>query len=106
MHAWLSEFAFELLAVCRGQFRETCDRAVPAPHCFHFQCRTVVAGHLLIYSVVIKIPDKKWEYDRTVHQLFIHFKKAYDLVRRDILYNILIEFGIPMKPDSVIRMCV
>jgi hypothetical protein len=41
-----------------------------------------------------------------VHQLFIHFKKAYDLVRRDILYNILIQFGIPMKLDSVIRMCV
>jgi hypothetical protein len=60
---------------------------------------------LLIYSVVIKILDKKWEYDRAVHQLFIHFKKAYDLIRRDILYN-LIEFDIPMKVDSVIRMCL
>jgi len=41
-----------------------------------------------------------------VHQLFVHFKKAYNWVRRDILYNILIEFVIPMKLDSVIRMCV
>jgi len=32
-----------------------------------------------------------------VHQLFIDFKKAYNLVRREILYNILIEFHIPMK---------
>jgi hypothetical protein len=30
-------------------------------------------------------------------QLFIDFKKAYDSVRREILNNILTEFGIPMK---------
>ena len=32
-----------------------------------------------------------------MHQLFIDFKKGYDLVRMEVLYNILIEFGIPMK---------
>jgi hypothetical protein len=32
-----------------------------------------------------------------VHKLFVDFKKAYDSVRRELLYNILIEFGIPMK---------
>ena len=31
-----------------------------------------------------------------MHQLFIDFKKTYDSVRREVLYNILIEFGIPM----------
>jgi len=31
------------------------------------------------------------------HQLFIDFKKAYDSVRKEVLYNILIEFGIPKK---------
>jgi hypothetical protein len=41
--------------------------------------------------------EKKWEYNETVHQLFIDFKKAYDSVRRELLFNILIEFGIPMK---------
>jgi hypothetical protein len=41
--------------------------------------------------------EKKWEYNGTVHQLFINFKKAYDSVRGVILYNILIEFGIPRK---------
>jgi hypothetical protein len=27
----------------------------------------------------------------------IDFKKADDLVRREVLYNIVIEFGVPMK---------
>jgi hypothetical protein len=40
---------------------------------------------------------KKWEYNETVYQLFIDFEKAYDSVRREILYNILTEFGVPMK---------
>jgi hypothetical protein len=41
-----------------------------------------------------------------VHQLFKDFKKAYDSVRREVLYNILIEFGIPMKLVSLIKMCL
>jgi hypothetical protein len=41
-----------------------------------------------------------------VHQLFIDFKKAYDSVRIDSLYNILIEFGVPMKLVSFIKMCL
>jgi hypothetical protein len=41
-----------------------------------------------------------------VHQLFIDFKKAYDSVRREALYNILIEFGIPKKLVGLIKMCL
>jgi len=39
-----------------------------------------------------------------VHQHFIDFKKAYDSVRREVLYNILIEFGIHMKLVRLIKM--
>ena len=39
----------------------------------------------------------KWEYNEAVHQLFIDFKKAYESVRREVLYNILIELGSPRK---------
>jgi len=41
-----------------------------------------------------------------VRQLFIDFKKAYDSVRREVLYNILIEFVIPMKLVRLIKMCL
>jgi hypothetical protein len=49
---------------------------------------------------------KKWEYNEAVHQLFIDFKKAYDSVRREVLYNILIKFGIPMKLVRLVKICL
>jgi hypothetical protein len=39
-----------------------------------------------------------------VHQLFIDFKKACDSIKREVLYNILVEFGIPKKLDRLIKM--
>jgi len=60
---------------------------------------------LIIYSAFIKYLRKKWEYNKAVHQLFIDFKKVYDSVRREVLYNILIEFGIQVKLVTLIKMC-
>jgi len=37
-------------------------------------------------------------------QLFIDFKKAYDSFRREVIYKILIEFGIPRKLVRLIKM--
>jgi hypothetical protein len=42
-----------------------------------------------------QILEKKWEYKGSVHQLFKDLKKAYDPVKKEILYNILLEFGKP-----------
>ena len=42
-----------------------------------------------------QILEKKWEYKETVLQLFINLKKAYDMVRREVLHNIRIEIGYP-----------
>ena len=41
-----------------------------------------------------------------MHQLFVDSKKASDLVRREVLYNILTEFGIPTKLVRLIKMCL
>jgi retron-type reverse transcriptase len=42
----------------------------------------------------------------TVYQLFTDFKKANDSVKREALYNILLEFGIPRKLVGLIKMCL
>ena len=61
---------------------------------------------LIIYSAFVKYLRKKWEYNEAVHQLFIDFNKSYDSVRREVLYNILVEFGIHMKLVMLIQMCL
>jgi len=32
-------------------------------------------------------------------------QESYNLIRKDIVYNILIEYDIPMKQASLIKMC-
>ena len=54
---------------------------------------------------ICQIHEKKWEYNETVHQLFIDFRTAYDSVRREVLCNIIIEFGIPLKLVRLIKLC-
>ena len=49
------------------------------------------------FDATDQILEKKWEYNEAVHQVFMEFKKAYDSIRREVLYNIFIEFGIHMK---------
>jgi hypothetical protein len=66
-----------------------------------------VTDQLLIrFSAFIRYWREEWEYNETVHQQFIDFKKAHDSVRGEVLYNILIEFGVPMKLVRLIKMCL
>jgi hypothetical protein len=51
-----------------------------------------------------QILEKKWMYNVTVHLLFTDFTKAYDSGRREVFYNILIEFGVPRKLVGLIQM--
>jgi len=41
---------------------------------------------------------------RSSASAFIGFKKDYDSVRKEVLYNIPIEFGVPMKLVRLIKM--
>jgi sorting nexin-29 len=59
-----------------------------------FRCNRSATDQIFYIRQIL---EKKWEYNGVVYQLFIDFKKAYDSVRREALYNILIEFGIPRK---------
>jgi hypothetical protein len=53
----------------------------------------VIDQLLIRFSAFVRYWRRAWEYSETVHQLFVDFKKAYDSVKREVLYNILIEFG-------------
>jgi sorting nexin-29 len=55
---------------------------------------------------ICQILEKKWEYNEAVYKLFIDFKKAYDAVRREVLYNIIIEADISTKLVRLIKMCL
>jgi hypothetical protein len=55
---------------------------------------------------ICQVRKKKWEHNEAAHQLFIDLKKAYDSVRREALYNILIQFGIPMTLVRLVKMCL
>jgi len=53
-----------------------------------FQRNRLTVDHIFC---ICQILEKKWEYNEPVHQLFIDFNEAYDSVRREVLYKILIE---------------
>jgi hypothetical protein len=46
------------------------------------------------------------EYNEAVHQLFTDFKKACDSVRKELLYSVLMEFGIPLQLVRLIKVCL
>jgi hypothetical protein len=50
--------------------------------------------------------ETKWECNETVNQLLVDFKNTYDPVRREVLYGISIECGIPMKLVKLTEMCL
>jgi hypothetical protein len=64
-----------------------------------------IIAQLSLTSLNHQILEKKWEYNGIVHQLFVGIEKVYDLVRREILYNIFIYSCIPMKLVRVIEIC-
>ena len=50
--------------------------------------------------------QNKQRLSEAVNQPFVDFNKTYDTVRREILYNILIEFVIPMELVRLIKICL
>jgi hypothetical protein len=66
-----------------------------------FQCNRSTTDRIFC---ICQILEKEWEYNETVLQLFIDFRKAYHSVLREVLYSVLIEFGIPIKLVRLINM--
>jgi hypothetical protein len=68
-----------------------------------FSCNRPTTDQIFYIREII---EKKWDYNGTGHQLFIDLKKAYDSVKREVLYNILLEFGIPTRLVRLMKMCL
>jgi hypothetical protein len=66
-----------------------------------FQNNRSTTDHIFCIRQIL---EKKWEYNGRVHKLFVDFNKAYGSVRREVLYNILIEFRVTMKLVRLIKL--
>jgi hypothetical protein len=53
---------------------------------------------------ISQILEKKWDYNGTVHQLFIDVKRAYNSIKRKVLCKILLGFSITKKLVKAIKM--
>lgn len=61
-----------------------------------------IVGSRKIGQFVIKyfneiIAGKKWKAVKDVHQVYANFIKAYDSIRIQSLWSIMVRFGIPQK---------
>jgi hypothetical protein len=63
-----------------------------------------VTNQLLMRFLYLSDTGKKLEYNGTLLQLFIDFKKSYVSTRKEVLYIILIEFWVPMKLFRLIKL--
>lgn len=61
----------------------------------HCGCQRGVSSINQILCIHV-ILEKNWEYIAIVYQLFIDFQQACDSHKRKVLYDIVIEFDIPM----------
>jgi len=73
---------------------------ITADHQCGFQHSKSTTYHIFC---ICQILEKIWEYNKTVHKLFIDFKKAYDSLRSEVLNNILAEFRIRKKVVGLIK---
>jgi hypothetical protein len=68
-----------------------------------FRRRRLTTDHIFCIRQIL---EKKWELNETVHQLFMDLKETYDSVRSEVLCNILVGSGIPMKLARLVKVCL
>ncbi|KAL4142816.1 hypothetical protein QTP88_005213 [Uroleucon formosanum] len=57
-------------------------------------------------SVIAQIIEKKYEFRQNMWQMFVDFRKAYDSIHRNSLYNIMEEFGFPDKLINLTKLAM
>ena len=74
-----------------------------ADHQHGFRRNRSTTDHILWVGQIL---EKKWENNEAAPKLFTDFKKAHVAVRREVVYNILIEFVIPTELARLTKMCL
>ena len=74
-----------------------------AAHQCGFRRKRSTTDHIFCIRQML---EKKWEDNDALYQLFTNFQKAYDSIRREVLYNNFNEFGTPMKLVRLIQICL
>lgn len=72
-------------------------------HQCDFNINRSITDHIIR---IHQIPDKKWDYNEAVHQLFVDFKKSSHSIKREVVYNILIKYDTPKKQVRLIKLCL
>ncbi|CAI6362278.1 unnamed protein product [Macrosiphum euphorbiae] len=57
-------------------------------------------------SVIAHIIEKKYEYRQDMWQMFVDFRKAYDSIHRNSLYNLMEEFGFQKKFINLTKLAM
>jgi hypothetical protein len=102
-HHWLSllSASYNILSNILFSRLSPCIDEIIGGHQCGFRHNVSTADQIFCSHQILK---KKWEYNEIVHQLFIDIKKAHDSLRKELLYNILIEFVLPMKLARLIKI--
>jgi len=68
-----------------------------------FRDERSVIGNIFALRI---INEKLWECNQSIKYLLIDFKKAYDSINRDALWECMKEFKIPTKLINMCKTCV
>jgi len=98
---WLLSATYKILSNILPSWLTPYTKEIIGDHQWGFWWNGSTTDHTFCIHQIV---ETKWEYNKAVYQLFIDFKEAYDSFRREVLCNILIEFGMPMKPVRLTTM--
>lgn len=70
-----------------------------------YQCSLMSGRSTIDHIFTVKqLIEKRYEFNKDLHMLFINYKQAYDTVNRKTLWSALITFGVQTKIVRMIKL--
>jgi len=102
MHITFIAYVKKFIQYSAVKVNSICKEIIRDHQC-GFRCDRSTADHIFCIHQIL---EEKRECSEEVHQLLIDLKKGYDSFRREVLCNILIDFGFSLKLVRLIKMCL